>query len=93
MLRALLIPFSVQRVSRQVLAAVWQAPLAGAGSGRQGALAETVAFKVMLRRGGKDDKTRSVQVSAAQSALVWPGMHALLRQCGAPQACASDSQT
>jgi hypothetical protein len=27
----------------------------------------TVAFKVMLRRGGKDDKTRSVQVLALNS--------------------------
>ena len=27
--------------------------------------AETVAFKVMLRRGGRDDRTRTVQVEAS----------------------------
>ena len=30
-------------------------------------LGGTVAFKVMLRRGGRDDKTRSVQVGAFSS--------------------------
>ena len=31
----------------------------------------TVAFKVMLRRGGKDDKTRSLQVLLSAHALGW----------------------
>jgi hypothetical protein len=43
-----------------------QAAPAGAGNGLQGAPAETVAFKVMLRRGGRDDKTRSVQVRTSR---------------------------
>lgn len=35
----------------------WQA-----AGGRGAQQAETVAFKVMLRRGGREDKTRSLQV-------------------------------